>query len=155
LHWIELDTGQLAARVRIGRDPIRAHPGEDTDGTLYAVTVDGALAAFRVAAPCGRPVLPLGALVGRPNGGRSTLLNSLTRSPDGLVADQPGLTRDRHYGICRLGAEPFLVVDTGGLGGDDEGVAGLTARQAEGAIAEATVVVFVVDARDGVVGQDR
>jgi GTP-binding protein len=100
-------------------------------------------------------MLPLVALVGRPNVGKSTLFNALTQTRDALVADQPGLTRDRHYGICRLGQRPFVVVDTGGLGGEEEGLAGLTARQAQAAIAEAAVVVFVVDARDGAVAQDQ
>ena len=100
-------------------------------------------------------MLPLVALVGRPNVGKSTLFNALTQTRDALVADLPGLTRDRHYGICRLADRPFLVVDTGGLGGDEEGLAGLTARQAEAAIDEAAVVVFVVDARDGAVPQDE
>jgi len=100
-------------------------------------------------------MLPLVALVGRPNVGKSTLFNALTQSRDALVADLPGLTRDRHYGICRLLEQPFLVVDTGGLGGDDEGLAGLTARQAEAAIDEAAIVVLVVDAREGAVAQDE
>ena len=62
-------------------------------------------------------MLPVIALVGRPNVGKSTLFNCLTRSRDALVADQPGLTRDRKYGVGRLGSHPYLVVDTGGLSG--------------------------------------
>src|SRR5213592_721713 len=100
-------------------------------------------------------MLPVVALVGRPNVGKSTLFNALTRSRDALVADQPGLTRDRHYGVCREGARPFIVVDTGGLTPDDEGIAGLSARQARTAIGEASVVVFVVDARAGYTGRDK
>ena len=100
-------------------------------------------------------MLPVVALVGRPNVGKSTLFNVLTRTRDALVADLPGLTRDRHYGICHLGEREFVLVDTGGLTGDKEGIGALTARQAEFAIAEADVVVFVVDARDGVLPQDR
>jgi GTP-binding protein len=100
-------------------------------------------------------MLPVVALVGRPNVGKSTLFNALTRSRDALVADMPGVTRDRHYGVCRLAERPFVVVDTGGLSGSDEGIEGLTALQVRLAIAEANLLVFVVDARDGVLPQDR
>ncbi len=100
-------------------------------------------------------MLPVVALVGRPNVGKSTLFNVLTRSRDALVADMPGVTRDRHYGFCRLGERHFVLVDTGGLADSDEGMAGLTARQVELAIAEADVVVFVVDARDGLLPTDQ
>ncbi len=95
-------------------------------------------------------MLPLVALVGRPNVGKSTLFNALTRSRDALVHDQPGVTRDRHYGVCRLeGQAPFIVVDTGGIAGDEEGLAGATARQARAAAGEADLVLFVVDGREG------
>ncbi|MFZ5663466.1 MAG: ribosome biogenesis GTPase Der [Pseudomonadota bacterium] len=95
-------------------------------------------------------MLPLVALVGRPNVGKSTLFNVLTRSRDALVHDQPGVTRDRHYGMCRIeGQRPFVVVDTGGIAGEDEGLAGATARQARAAAEEADVVLFVVDGREG------
>src|SRR5579883_2542535 len=100
-------------------------------------------------------MLPVVALVGRPNVGKSTLFNVLTRTRDALVADLPGLTRDRHYGVCRLGAREFVVVDTGGLSGEKEGIDALTARQAELAIEEADIVALVADARDGVLPQDR
>ena len=100
-------------------------------------------------------MLPVVALVGRPNVGKSTLFNVLTRTRDALVHDLPGLTRDRHYGVCRLGAREFVVVDTGGLTGEKEGIGALTARQAELAIEEADRVVFVVDARDGLLPADR
>ncbi|WCE03928.1 ribosome biogenesis GTPase Der [Pseudoxanthomonas sp. JBR18] len=95
-------------------------------------------------------MLPLVALVGRPNVGKSTLFNALTRSRDALVHDEPGVTRDRNYGICRLDPEqPFVLVDTGGIAGDEEGLSGATARQARAAAAEADLVLFVVDAREG------
>jgi GTP-binding protein len=95
-------------------------------------------------------------IVGRPNVGKSTLFNRLTRSRDALVADQPGLTRDRHYGHGRLGSKPFLVVDTGGFEPQaKDGIVHEMARQAEAAIAEADVLVFVVDVRSGVVPQDK
>ena len=100
-------------------------------------------------------MLPVIALVGRPNVGKSTLFNALTRTRDALVADMPGVTRDRHYGVCRMGERPFVVVDTGGLSGVDEGIDALTAQQVRLAIDEAQVLVFVVDARDGLLPQDR
>ena len=100
-------------------------------------------------------MLPVVALVGRPNVGKSTLFNAMTRSRDALVADMPGVTRDRHYGVCRTGTRPFVVVDTGGLSGEEEGIEGLTAQQVRLAIEEASVLVFVVDARDGLLPQDR
>lgn len=79
-------------------------------------------------------MLPLVALVGRPNVGKSTIFNALTRTRDALVHDQPGVTRDRNYGVCRLDEQqPFIVVDTGGIAGDEEGLAGATARQARAA----------------------
>lgn len=99
-------------------------------------------------------MLPVVALVGRPNVGKSTLFNVLTRSRDALVADMPGVTRDRHYGICRSGERPFVVVDTGGLSGVEEAMDVLTARQVRLAIEEANVLIFVVDARDGLLPQD-
>ncbi|MET0815763.1 MAG: ribosome biogenesis GTPase Der, partial [Pseudoxanthomonas sp.] len=95
-------------------------------------------------------MLPLVALVGRPNVGKSTLFNALTRSRDALVHDQPGVTRDRNYGICRLDEDkPFMVVDTGGIAGEEEGLAGATARQARAAAEEADLVLFIVDGREG------
>ena len=95
-------------------------------------------------------MLPLVALVGRPNVGKSTLFNALTRSRDALVHDEPGVTRDRHYGVCRLDPDrPFLLVDTGGIAGEEEGLAGATARQARAAAAEADLILFVVDGREG------
>lgn len=94
-------------------------------------------------------------IVGRPNVGKSTLFNRLTRTRDALVADIPGLTRDRHYGAGRLGGRPYLVVDTGGLEPDGEGVFVEMAKQARTAIAEADVVVLVTDAREGLTARDR
>ena len=98
---------------------------------------------------------PVVALVGRPNVGKSTLFNRLTRSRDALVADLPGLTRDRHYGEGRLGPRPYLVVDTGGFEPVvKEGITFEMARQTRQAIAESDAVVFVVDGRSGVAPQD-
>ncbi|HJU07746.1 MAG TPA: ribosome biogenesis GTPase Der [Rhodanobacteraceae bacterium] len=100
-------------------------------------------------------MLPVVALVGRPNVGKSTLFNALTRSRDALVADLPGVTRDRHYGVCRLGERPFVVVDTGGLSGEAVDIDVLTARQVRLAIDEAQACVLLVDAREGLLPQDR
>ena len=99
---------------------------------------------------------PTVVIVGRPNVGKSTLFNRLTRSRDALVADLPGLTRDRHYGQGRLGEKPFIVVDTGGFEPvNAEGIYSEMARQAREAIAEADVVLFVTDARAGLSPQDK
>ena len=99
---------------------------------------------------------PTVVIVGRPNVGKSTLFNRLTRSRDALVADMPGLTRDRHYGQGRLGEKPFIVVDTGGFEPvNAEGVFVEMARQAREAIAEADAIIFVVDGRAGLSPQDK
>lgn len=95
-------------------------------------------------------------LVGRPNVGKSTLFNRLTKSRDAIVADLPGLTRDRHYGHGKVGRKPFLVVDTGGFEPlVKDGILHEMARQTEQAIAEADVVVFVVDGRTGITPHDK
>ncbi|HWS04063.1 MAG TPA: GTPase, partial [Gammaproteobacteria bacterium] len=100
-------------------------------------------------------MLPVIALVGRPNVGKSTLFNFLTRTRDALVADVPGLTRDRKYGEGKLGGRPYLVVDTGGLSGDETGIDALMAKQSWLAVEEADVVLFMVDAREGLVSTDE
>jgi len=99
-------------------------------------------------------VLPVVAIVGRPNVGKSTLFNALTRTRDALVADIPGVTRDRQYGISRVGARPCLLVDTGGLVSNAEGIDYLTAQQVHQAIEESELVLFVVSARDGLMPED-
>lgn len=99
---------------------------------------------------------PVIALVGRPNVGKSTLFNRLTRSRDALVADLPGLTRDRHYGEGRLGERPFLVIDTGGFEPvAKEGIMHQMARQTKQAVAEADIVIFIVDGRQGLTPHDK
>jgi GTP-binding protein len=99
---------------------------------------------------------PVIALVGRPNVGKSTLFNRLTRSRDALVADLPGLTRDRHYGEGRVGERPFLVIDTGGFEPvAKEGIFHEMAKQTKQAIVEADVVLFIVDGRQGMTPHDK
>ncbi|WP_209716042.1 ribosome biogenesis GTPase Der [Duganella sp. 1411] len=99
---------------------------------------------------------PVIALVGRPNVGKSTLFNRLTRSRDALVADLPGLTRDRHYGEGRVGERPFLVIDTGGFEPvAKEGIMHQMAKQTKQAVAEADIVVFLVDGRQGLTPHDK
>ena len=101
------------------------------------------------------PFKPVVALVGRPNVGKSTLFNRLTRSRDALVADLPGLTRDRHYGEGRIGPRSYLVVDTGGFEPvTKEGIYFEMAKQTRQAIAESDSIVFVVDGRAGITPQD-
>lgn len=100
-------------------------------------------------------MLPVVAIVGRPNVGKSTLFNALTGTRDALVADFPGLTRDRQYGICRAGEAPFLLVDTGGLVSQAEGIEYLTARQVSIAIEESALVLFLVSAVDGLTTEDE
>jgi GTP-binding protein len=99
---------------------------------------------------------PVIALVGRPNVGKSTLFNRLTKSRDAIVADFAGLTRDRHYGDGRLGNREFIVIDTGGFEPDSStGIVKEMARQTRQAVAEADVVIFVLDVRTGLSGQDQ
>ena len=99
---------------------------------------------------------PVIALVGRPNVGKSTLFNRLTKSRDAIVADFAGLTRDRHYGNGRQGKHEYIVIDTGGFEPDaSSGIYREMVRQTQQAVAEADVVVFVVDARAGVSAQDH
>ncbi|KAE9528431.1 ribosome biogenesis GTPase Der [Testudinibacter aquarius] len=97
---------------------------------------------------------PVVALVGRPNVGKSTLFNRLTRTRDALVADFPGLTRDRKYGHAHIAGHDFIVIDTGGIDGTEEGVEEKMAEQSLLAIEEADVVLFMVDARAGLTPPD-
>ena len=97
---------------------------------------------------------PVVALVGRPNVGKSTLFNRLTRTRDALVADFPGLTRDRKYGQANIAGYDFIVIDTGGIDGTEEGVEEKMAEQSLLAIEEADVVLFLVDARAGLTSAD-
>lgn len=100
-------------------------------------------------------MLPVVALVGRPNVGKSTLFNRLTRSRDALVADYPGLTRDRQYGQAEVEEHPFIVIDTGGINGDEQGIDLLMAEQSLMAVDEADAILFLVDARDGLTSADH
>lgn len=99
---------------------------------------------------------PVIALIGRPNVGKSTLFNRLTRSRDALVADLPGLTRDRHYGEGRMGERPFLAIDTGGFEPvAKDGILHEMAKQTKQAVAEADIVIFLVDGRQGLTPHDK
>jgi GTP-binding protein len=100
-------------------------------------------------------MLPVIALVGRPNVGKSTLFNYLTRSREALVADFPGLTRDRQYGRVKHGDRACLVVDTGGIADDAEGIESFARKQVQIALEEADVVLFMVDAREGLSASDK
>ncbi len=99
-------------------------------------------------------MLPVVALVGRPNVGKSTLFNRLTHTRDALVADYPGLTRDRKYGKAKYEGLQFIVVDTGGISGDEKGIDAEMAGQSLMAIDEADIVLFLVDARAGLTPAD-
>lgn len=99
-------------------------------------------------------MIPVVALVGRPNVGKSTLFNRLTRTRDALVADFPGLTRDRKYGRAEVEGREFICIDTGGIDGTEEGVETRMAEQSLLAIEEADVVLFMVDARAGLMPAD-
>lgn len=100
-------------------------------------------------------MIPVIALVGRPNVGKSTLFNRLTRTQDALVADFPGLTRDRQYGEAVFQNKPFIVIDTGGVGVDDLAVDALMSKQSELALNEADLIFFLVDGRSGLTAVDQ
>jgi len=100
-------------------------------------------------------MLPVIALIGRPNVGKSTLFNRLTRSRDALVADYPGLTRDRQYGFGKLGPVPYLVIDTCGVAGGEVGISELMVEQTIRALQEADVAIIMVDGRSGRTSADE
>lgn len=100
-------------------------------------------------------MLPVIALVGRPNVGKSTLFNRLTKSRDALVADYPGLTRDRQYGFGKLGPIPYLVIDTGGVAGGEVGINELMVDQTLRALEEADIALIMVDGREGLTAADQ
>jgi len=99
-------------------------------------------------------VLPVIAIVGRPNVGKSTLFNALTKTRDALVVDLPGTTRDRQYGEGKVGGKPYILIDTGGIGGTDQIVDDDVTKQSWNAIEEADLVLFMVDGQAGVTGAD-
>jgi len=100
-------------------------------------------------------MIPVVALIGRPNVGKSTLFNVLTRSRDAIVANEPGLTRDRQYGVGERDGKTFIVVDTGGLSGEKQDLDELMARQTRLAMEEADEILLLVDAQDGLTNGDR
>lgn len=100
-------------------------------------------------------MIPVIALVGRPNVGKSTLFNRLTGSRDALVANLPGLTRDRKYGDARFDGRPYILIDTGGITGEEEGIDAAMAKQSLNAIEEADAVLFLLDARAGLTATDE
>lgn len=100
-------------------------------------------------------MIPVIALVGRPNVGKSTLFNRLTRTQNALVADFPGLTRDRQYGDAQFEEKPYIVVDTGGIGVDDQAVDELMSKQSAIALDEADYIIFLVDGRSGLTSIDQ
>ncbi len=100
-------------------------------------------------------MIPVFALVGRPNVGKSTLFNRVTKTQDALVANLPGLTRDRQYGEAKLGTRHFIVIDTAGITGQEEGIDSAVAQQSQQAVVEADAVVFMVDAREGLTSVDE
>ncbi|WP_339064841.1 ribosome biogenesis GTPase Der [Teredinibacter turnerae] len=99
-------------------------------------------------------MIPTIALVGRPNVGKSTLFNRLTKTRDAIVANFAGLTRDRKYGDAEFEGKRFIVVDTGGISGDEEGIDSVMAEQSLQAIAESDIILFLVDCRDGLTHVD-
>jgi GTP-binding protein len=100
-------------------------------------------------------MLPVIALIGRPNVGKSTLFNRLTRSRDALVADYPGLTRDRKFGFGKLGPIPYIVIDTGGIAGGEEGIEEVMVEQTIKALQEADAAIIMVDGRSGLTAADE
>ena len=101
-------------------------------------------------------MLPVIAIVGRPNVGKSTLFNKLTKTRDAIVVDEPGVTRDRQYGFGKLGDKAYIVIDTGGIGEKtDTGIDALMAEQSHLAMQEADVILFLVDGQAGVTHGDK
>ena len=185
LHWLDKGTGYLVARERVSKYRVSNQPVADGDtvivlddgGKLAAYRADPAKALPPHPDPVPPPpkpekkkkekpadlrrnsrrhvMLPVVALIGRPNVGKSTLFNAMTGTRDALVADLPGLTRDRQYGFARRTDVPCIVVDTGGLVENAEGIESLMIAQTERAMAEADRLIVLVDGRAGLTPQDQ
>ncbi|KAF7276590.1 hypothetical protein GWI33_010052, partial [Rhynchophorus ferrugineus] len=138
LHLINPSNGEITGRAKT-RGDVRTLRVEDN--LLYVSTT--------------KVMKPVIALIGRPNVGKSTLFNQITKSRDALVADFAGLTRDRKYGDATFQNKSFIVVDTGGIGESEQGIDSYMAEQSKTAIHEADIILFVVDARAGLLASDE
>jgi small GTP-binding protein len=155
MHFYDVDSGEFSARTRASRNPPSDAPLV-VGNTMYLLDSDGTLTAWR-ARPTRQTAgvtydasLPVVAIVGRPNVGKSTLFNALTRTRDALVADTPGVTRDRIYGRAIIDGQPVILIDTGGLdeaAGEVESGAQVQTRQA---MKEADFLVLITDGRAGI-----
>ena len=155
LHWLDKATGELVARQRVAKFRV-SNPPVAVQDTVVVLTDAGNLALSARRPHRSRKRLhicqaraPVVALIGRPNVGKSTLFNAMTGTRDALVADLPGLTRDRQYGFARRTEVPCIVVDTGGLVENADVIESLMIAQTERAIAEADRLIVVVDGRAG------
>ena len=163
VHLLARDSGAFVGRIATDGSALRTAPVALRTASWCRPRAGRSTPSLRAdgrASPASRSrsseVKPTVVIVGRPNVGKSTLFNRLTRSRDALVADVPGLTRDRHYGDGQLGPRPYYVVDTGGLEPvAKDGLLGEMAKQTAAALAEADAIIFLVDAREGVTPQDR
>lgn len=149
LHAISLKTGEFIGQLTMPGSIISA-PVVEGDA-CWVLTTNGQLHRLSMRKT---KMLPVIAIVGRPNVGKSTLFNVITKSKAALVADFPGVTRDRQYGKALYQDKPFMVVDTSGLGEEDNHLDALASQQANLALDEADVIFFIVDGRAGLTPVD-